>query len=287
MYKEKLTLNNGVEIPQLGLGTWFIDDDKAADAVKAAVKLGYRHIDTAQAYGNERGVGEGIRTCSVPREELFVVSKVAAEHKTYEKAKAGIDETLKKMGLDYLDMMIIHSPQPWVEVNQSENRYKEGNRQAWKALEEAYNEGKLKAIGVSNFQIEDLENIMETAKVKPMVNQVLCHISNTPLELIEFCQKSNIAIEAYSPIAHGEILNQPEIKAIADKYGVTVPQLCIRYTLQLGAISLPKTANPEHMESNAEVDFTISAEDMETLKSFKKIESYGAASGFPVYGGKM
>lgn len=111
------------------------------------------------------------------------------------------------MELDYLDMMIIHSPQPWVEVNQSENRYVEGNRQAWRALEEAYNEGKLKAIGVSNFQIEDLESLMETAKVKPMVNQVLCHISNTPLELIEFCQKSNIAIEAYSPIAHGEILN--------------------------------------------------------------------------------
>lgn len=191
------------------------------------------------------------------------------------------------MGLDYLDMMIIHSPQPWVEVNQSENRYKEGNCQAWKALEDAYNEGKLKAIGVSNFQIEDLESLMETSKVKSMVNQVLCHISNTPLELIEFCQKSNIAVEAYSPIAHGEILNQPEIKAIADKYGVTVPQLCIRYTLQLGAISLPKTANLEHMESNAEVDFTISAEDMETLKNFKKIESYGASSGFPVYGGKM
>ena len=172
-------------------------------------------------------------------------------------------------------------------MNQSENRYKEGNRQAWKELEDAYNEGKLKAIGVSNFQIEDLESLMETSKVKPMVNQVLCHISNTPLELIEFCQNSNIAVEAYSPIAHGEILNQPEIKAIADKYGVTVPQLCIRYTLQLGAISLPKTANLEHMESNAEVDFTISAGDMETLKNFKKIESYGASSGFPVYGGKM
>lgn len=281
------TLNNGVEIPKLGLGTWFIDDADVADAVRAAVAAGYRHIDTAQAYGNERGVGEGVRTCGVPREELFVVSKVAAEHKTYEEVKAGIDQTLKKMGLDYLDIMIIHSPQPWVEVNQSENRYKEGNRQAWKALEDAYNEGKLKAIGVSNFQIEDLESLMETSKVKPMVNQVLCHISNTPLELIEFCQKSNIAVEAYSPIAHGEILNQPEIKAIADKYGVTVPQLCIRYTLQLGAISLPKTANLEHMESNAEVDFTISAEDMETLKNFKKIESYGASSGFPVYGGKM
>ena len=287
MYNEKITLNNGVKIPQLGLGTWFIDDDKAADAVKTAVELGYRHIDTAQAYGNERGVGEGIRTCGVPRKELFVVSKVAAEHKTYEEAKAGIDETLKKMGLDYLDMMIIHSPQPWVEVNQSENRYVEGNRAAWRALEEAYSEGKLKAIGVSNFQIGDLESLMETAEIKPMVNQVLCHISNTPLELIDFCQKNDIAIEAYSPIAHGEILSQPEIKAIADKYGVSVPQLCIRYTLQLGAISLPKTADPEHMKTNAEVDFEISTEDMEVLKNFKEIENYGAASSFPVYGGKM
>lgn len=212
---------------------------------------------------------------------------MAAEHKTYEEAKAGIDETLKKMGLDYLDMMIIHSPQPWVEVNQSDNRYKEGNRQAWRALEEAYNEGKLKAIGVSNFQIEDIESLMETAKVKPMVNQILCHISNTPLELIDYCQKNDIAVEAYSPIAHGEILSQPEIKAIADKYGVSVPQLCIRYTLQLGTISLPKTENLEHMKSNAEVDFTISEEDMEVLKNFKKIENYGESSGFPVYGGKM
>ena len=287
MYNNLLKLNNGIKIPQLGLGTWFIDDSKVAEAVREAVKIGYRHIDTAQAYGNERGVGEGIRTCGVPREELFVVSKVAAEHKTYEEAKAGIDETLQKMGLDYLDMMIIHSPQPWVEVNQSKNRYIEGNRQAWRALEEAYNEGKLKAIGVSNFQIEDLESIMETARVKPMVNQILCHISNTPEELIEFCQKSNIVVEAYSPIAHGEILNQPQIKQMADKYGVSVAQLCIRYTLQLGAVSLPKTGNPEHMKSNAQVDFEISSEDMEALKKFEKIESYGASSGFPVYGGKL
>ena len=218
---------------------------------------------------------------------MFVVSKGAAEHKTYEEAKAGIDETLEKMELDYLDMMIIHSPQPWVEVNQSEDRYVEGNRAAWRALEDAYKAGKLKVIGISNFQIGDIESLLQTAEIKPMVNQILLHISNTPLELMEYCQKNGIAVEAYSPIAHGEILNQPEIKAMAEKYGVTVPQLCIRYTLQLGAISLPKTANPEHMKTNAEVDFEISAQDMEVLKNFKKIESYGASSGFPVYGGKM
>ena len=263
MYQNTLTLNNGVKIQQLGLGTWFIPDDQAAEAVKAAVALGYRHIDTAQAYGNERGVGEGVRTCGVPREELA------------------------KMGLDYLDMMIIHSPQPWVEVNQSENRYVEGNRAAWRALEDAYKAGKLKAIGISNFQVGDIESLLETAEIKPMVNQILCHISNTPLELVEYCQKNGIAVEAYSPIAHGEILHQPEIQAMAEKYGVSVPQLCIRYTLQLGTISLPKTGNPEHMKTNAEVDFEISAEDMEVLKNIKHIESYGANSGFPVYGGKL
>ena len=284
---ENLNLSNGVKIPKLGLGTWFVDDDKAADAVCAAVKCGYRLIDTAQAYGNERGVGEGVKKCGIPREELFVASKVAAEHKTYESAAKSIDETLEKMGLDYLDQMIIHSPQPWVEVNQSENRYVEENRAAWKALEDAYKAGKIKEIGVSNFQKGDIKSILETAEIKPMVNQVLLHISNTPIELVEYCQKNGIVIEAYSPIAHGEILNQPEIKAVADKYGVSVPQLCIRYAIQLGTIALPKTGNPEHMKSNAEVDFEISEQDMEVLKNFKKIESYGESSGFPVYGGKL
>jgi len=287
MFDNNIVLNNGGKIPQLGLGTWFIDDSVVAAAVKEAVKIGYRHIDTAQAYGNERGVGEGIRTCGVPREELFVVSKVAAEHKTYEEAMAGINHTLEIMGLDYLDMMIIHSPQPWVKVNQSEDRYVEGNRAAWKALEDAYEAGKLKAIGVSNFQVGDIENLIKTAKIKPMVNQILLHISNTPTELVDYCQKNNIAVEAYSPIAHGEILGQPEILKIADKYGVSVPQLCIRYTLQLGTISLPKTGNPDHMKVNADVNFVIREEDMDILKNFKKIDSYGKSSIFPVYGGKM
>ena len=282
MYTNTLTLANGVEIPQLGLGTWLVDDGDVADAVKAAVKLGYRHIDTAQAYGNERGVGEEIRTCGIQRDKLFVVSKVAAEHKTYEEAKKGIDETLSKMGLDYLDMMIIHSPQPWVDVNQSEDRYVEGNRAAWRALEEACKAGKLRVIGVSNFQIEDLKSLMEVCEIKPMVNQILLHISNTPLELVEYCQKNGIAVEAYSPIGHGEILHEPEIEAMAVKYNVSVPQLCIRYTLQLGTISLPKTANPAHMESNAQVDFEISAEDMELTVWFELfVEVYGIFEDFP------
>ena len=287
MFKKTVTLANGVIVPQLALGTWLIDDDKAAEAVRAAVSMGYRHVDTAQAYANERGVGEGIRTCGIPRDQLFVTSKVAAEHKTYEAAAASIDETLRQMGLEYLDMMIIHSPQPWVEVNQSENRYIEGNRAAWRALEDAYRAGKLRAIGVSNFLEGDIDSLWETAEIKPMVNQVLCHISNTPLTLIEYCQSRGIVMEAYSPVAHGEAMKSPAIRAMAEKYGVSIPQLCIRYDLQLGMITLPKTANPAHMRSNGEVEFTISAEDMETLKQIEHIRDYGDSSFFPVFGGKL
>ena len=228
IYNESFTMENGVVIPKLALGTWFIDDDKAAEAVRNAIEIGYRHIDTAQAYGNERGVGEGVRTCGIAREEIFVTSKVAAEHKDYKTASAGIDETLRKMGLDYLDMMIIHSPQPWREVNQSDNRYVEGNREAWRALTDAYKAGKLRAIGISNFLQGDIESLCEVAEVKPMVNQILAHISNTPLDLIEYCQKNGILVEAYSPVAHGEALKNPAIKAMADKYGVSIPQLCIK-----------------------------------------------------------
>ena len=287
IFKETLTLANGVVIPQLALGTWFIDDDKAAEAVRNAVEIGYRHIDTAQAYGNERGVGEGVRTCGIVREEIFVTSKVAAEHKDYKTAAAGIDETLRKMGFDYLDMMIIHSPQPWKEVNQSDNRYIEGNREAWRALEDAYKAGKLRAIGVSNFLQGDIESLCETAEIKPMVNQILAHISNTPLELINYCQQNEIFVEAYSPVAHGEAMKNPAIKAMADKYGVSVPQLCIKYDIQIGMIVLPKTANPDHMRSNAELDFVISDEDMELLKNIEHIKDYGESSFFPVFGGKF
>lgn len=247
-------LNNGIKIPVLGLGTWFIDDDKADDAVISAVKNGYRHIDTAQAYGNERGVGAGVKACGIPREELFVTSKVAAEAKTYDAAAESIDETLNKMGLDYIDLMLIHSPQPWTEWRDGK-RYFEENIRVWKALEDAYTAGKIKAIGVSNFLIDDLENLLSHCEIKPMVNQLLIHIGNTPTELIEYCKKRNIVVEAYSPIAHGEALKNETIVAMSQKYGVSVPQLCIKYVLNLGAVALPKTANAEHMQNNADLDF--------------------------------
>ncbi len=283
---EEMILANGVEIPKLGLGTWFIAKDDAAEAVRQAAGLGYRLFDTAQAYGNEEGVGEGVRNCGIPREKLFVGSKIAAEHKSYDAAMKSLEETLQKMGLDYLDLMIIHSPQPWSEVNQSENRYFAENREVWRALEAAYRAGKVRAIGVSNFLQEDLESLLETAEIKPMVNQVLCHISNTPVDLIEYCQGEEIAVEAYSPVAHGEALKNPEIGKMAEKYGVSVPQLCIRYDIQLGLIPLPKTADPEHMKNNADVDFVIEEEDMKRLLEMEKIRDYGEFSRFPVFGGK-
>lgn len=283
MINEHYALSNGVDIPKLGLGTWFIDDDRAAEAVRSAIEIGYRNIDTAQAYGNERGVGEGVRTSGVSRGDLFVSTKLAAEIKNHDQAAAAIDESLAKLGLDYIDLMLIHAPQPWSDFRGGD--YADGNRQAWQALENAHKAGKLRAIGVSNFLEPDLDNILQHGTVAPHVNQILVHAGNTPTELIAYCGRKNILVEAYSPIAHGEILSNDRVAAIADKYGATVPQLCIRYTLQLGAVSLPKTANPEHMHSNAQLDFEISAEDVDALRNLDE-RDYGKSGAFPVYSGK-
>ena len=283
--KENYKLNNGIEIPKLGLGTWLIEDKDAVQAVKDAVNIGYRHIDTAQAYQNENGVGEGIRSCGLKREDIFVTTKLAAEIKDYKNAIAAIEQSLKTIGLDYIDMMIIHSPKPWMKFH-GDDHFFEGNREAWRALEDTYKVGKFKAIGLSNFEKEDVDNILGSCSVKPMVNQVLAHISNTPKELIQYCEDNDILVEAYSPIGHGELMKNKELIRIAGKYGVLVPQLSIRYTLQLGLVSLPKTANPEHMKNNADVDFVISEEDMTFLNNMGQMEDYGEASMFPVYGKK-
>ena len=180
--------------------------------------------------------------------------------------------------------MLIHSPQPWAEWR-DDKRYFEENIQVWKALEDAYMAGKIKAIGVSNFLIDDLENLLSHCEIKPMVNQLLIHIGNTPAELIAYCKEQNIVVEAYSPIAHGEALKNEIIVAMAQKYGVSVPQLCIKYVLNLGTVALPKTSNTEHMQNNANLDFEISNEDMEVLKALN-FKDYGEYSYFPVFSGK-
>jgi diketogulonate reductase-like aldo/keto reductase len=283
--EEKFTLYNGVTIPKLGLGTWFISNENVVQAVKDAATIGYRHIDTAQAYQNESGVGEGIRTCGIIREDIFVTTKLAAEVKSYKEAVASINASLKALGLEYIDMMIIHSPKPWSKFKEAD-AYFEGNREAWRALEEAYKTGKLRSIGLSNFEKEDINNILTSCSVKPMVNQILAHISNTPKELIQYNQDKDILVEAYSPFGHGELFKNLEVAAIAEKYKVSVSQLAIRYCLQLDLLPLPKTANAAHMKTNAEVDFVVNDVDIEFLKNMQPIENYGEHSKFPVYGKK-
>lgn len=280
---EYFTLSNGVRLPKLSLGTWLMSPDEAEKAVKDAISLGYRGVDTAEAYENEAGIGRAIKD----RDSIFITTKLKAEYKSYKDAQAAIDKSLIDLDLNYIDLMLIHSPQPWAEVNQSDNRYKEGNLEAWRALEDGIRAGKIRAIGVSNFLQEDLDNIIANSSIKPMVNQILAHISNTPFELIEYSKSKEMIVEAYSPIAHGMALRNETIKEMASKYAVSPSQLCLRYCLELGLAILPKTSNMEHMKSNIELDFTISKEDMEKLKNIERIKDYGDACFFPVYGGKL
>ena len=274
-------LSNGNKIPALAFGTWLIKNKDASRCVKLALEAGYKHIDTAQAYGNEEGVGIGIKESGIDRKDIYVTTKVKAEHKNYKAAKKSIDESLKKLDLEYIDLILIHCPQPWILYG-SKRRYFKENIQVWKALEEAYKEGKVKAIGVSNFAIDDLENIMNNCEIKPMVNQILCHIGSTPMDIIKFCQENDIVVEAYSPIAHGAALKDKNIASMAGKYNVSIAQLCIKYTLQLDTISIPKASSKEHIEDNAKLDFEISEEDMVELIKLNEID-YGKDSFWPVF----
>ena len=277
-------LINGRKVPTLAYGTWLIPNKDAASCVKMAIDAGYRHIDTAQAYENEEGVGEGIRQSGIKREDIYITTKVKGEHKTYKKAKESIDKSLKALGVDYIDLILIHCPQPWI-LFRSKRRFFKENIQVWKALEDAYKEGKVKAIGVSNFLNDDLENIFNNCEIKPMVNQILCHIGNTPMDVIKYCQENNVVVESYSPIAHGAALKNEAIIKIAEKYKVSVAQLCIKYTLQLDTISIPKASSKAHIEDNAKLDFEISKEDMIELIKLNEVD-YGKDSFWPVFGKK-
>lgn len=280
--QETFTLANGVEIPKLGLGTWLISAGDAQQAVKAALDMGYRHIDTAQDYGNEAEVGAAVRASGLAREQIFVTTKLKAAYKTYQEAVDAIEGSLQETGLEYIDLMLIHSPQPW-NVFGGSDRFFTGNQEAWHAMEEAYKAGKIRAIGLSNFTRPDIDNILQNCSVKPMVHQVLAHITNVPTELIEYSEAAGMLVEAYSPVGHGELFKNAAVKDMAAKYGVSVPQLGIRYNLQLGLLPLPKTANPAHMQNNADLDFVISDDDMQALNQLQKIADYGDASVFPVY----
>ena len=270
---EYVTLYNGVNMPQLGYGVYQVTQEECERCVLDALDVGYRSLDTAQSYFNEEQVGNAIAKSGVSREEIFLTTKVWIEHYGYEQTTKSVLESMEKLQTSYLDLILLH--QPFADYYG-----------AYRALEELYKEGKVRAIGVSNFLTDDLQNILDCCTIKPMVNQMLTHISNTPLELISFCKENDILPEAYSPIAHGEALKNKEIAKMAKKYGVSPAQICIRYVLQLNMVALPKTADPEHMKKNADVEFEISDEDMNLLKSAQKIESYGEYSVFPVFSGK-
>ena len=261
---KKLKFTNGIEIPLIGLGVWQMSNDEAEKSVAYALKNGYIHIDTARTYKNEEGVGRGIKASGVNREDFFLTTKISARSKTYDETKQDIEDSLKALQIDYLDLVIIHAPRPWGKTKE-DGRWFEENKEVWRALEEAYNAGMLKAIGVSNFEIDDLENLIETAKVKPMINQIKYHIGSRDEGLVQFCQENDMVVEAYSPIGTGKLLDNPAVKKIAEKYGKSTAQISIRYALQKGLVVLPKSVHEEYILENAEIGFEISTPDMDFL----------------------
>lgn len=266
---ERYKLNNGQRIPKVALGTWQVSDEEAEAVVESSIAAGYRHIDTAIAYENEAGVGRGIRAAlasqGLHRESIFVTSKIPAEVKTHAGTVACIQESMERLDCFHVDMMLIHAPKPWAEMGKPGNNYYVENLEVWKALEDAYAAGKFRAIGVSNFDVDDLKNIMDECTVMPAVNQVRVHIGHVPYEIIEFCEQNGILVEAYSPNAHGNLANIPVICQMAAKYDVSVPQLASRFILQLGLLPLPKSTHGERILQNADLDFEIMPADMAEL----------------------
>lgn len=276
--KKEYLLSNGVAIPSLGLGTWKICDQKVvASVVKEAIDVGYKHIDTAAVYNNEEGVGEGIRKASVSRENLFVTSKVWNDDQGYDNTIKAFNRSLEKLGLKYLDLYLIHWPVP----NKYRDQYEKYNYETWKAMEYLYEEGKVRAIGVSNFQVHHLKELLgKNIKVKPMVNQIEVHPLYFEYDTVNFCIDEGIYVEGYSPLMRGNNLNRHEFLILAEKYNKTPAQICLRWSLQKKIIPLPKTTKRDRLISNLNVyDFELSSEDMKTID---EIASLGSKIGsFP------
>lgn len=260
------TLNDGVKIPTVGFGTWQIPDgDVAYDAVSFALDAGYRHIDTAYVYGNEKSVGRAIRDFGLPRGEVFVTSKLPAEVKTAGDVRRYADETLSNLGLDHLDLYLIHAPWPWGEAG--ERHWDSENTAVWQEMIRAQQDGLSRSIGVSNFDAHDLQNLLDTTSVVPAVDQIKYYIGFTEPIIRQAAKAAGILIEAYSPLATGGILNQPDLIAMAKRYNASVPQLAIRFCLQNGVLPLPKATSQAHVVANTKLDFTISDADMAKLNA--------------------
>ena len=257
-------LNNGVEIPCVGFGTWQTPDgETAVNSVKAALAAGYRHIDTAAVYGNEVSVGKAIKESGVAREEIFVTSKVWNACRGYETTLAAFEETLKKLELDYLDLYLIHWPANALQFD----NWDEINLETWRAMTELYRAGKIRAIGVSNFLPHHLESIVKT-DVVPAINQIEFHPGQMQKKTVEYCKAHGILVEAWSPLGTGRMLNNEQLAEIASHYGMSVAQLCIRWCLQNGTLPLPKSVTPSRIEQNTQVfEFSISDEDMAAINA--------------------
>ncbi|MCA1202134.1 aldo/keto reductase [Priestia flexa] len=258
-------LANGVEMPWFGLGVFKVEDgQQVIDSVKWAINAGYKSIDTAKIYENEEGVGQAIKEAGVPREDLFITTKVWNADQGYESTLEAFETSLNKLGLDYLDLYLIHWP--------VEGKYKD----TWRALEKLYKDGKVKAIGVSNFQIHHLEDLMKDAEIKPMVNQVELHPLLTQVELRDFCKKNDIQIEAWSPLAQGELLDNAVLKEIADKHGKSTAQVILRWDLQSEIVTIPKSIKEHRIVENASIfDFELSQEDMAKINELNKNHRVG------------
>ncbi|PPF13178.1 MULTISPECIES: aldo/keto reductase [unclassified Rathayibacter] len=268
---DTFTLSNGVAIPKIGFGTWQIPDGpEAYDATTAALEAGYRHIDTARAYGNEASVARALRDSGVPRDEVFITTKLPAEVKDYEGAKASFETTMAALELDHVDLYLIHAPWPWQDMGSD---HREGNIAAWKAMEEILEAGRSRAIGVSNFQVADLESLIAATDVVPHANQIRWFVGNTQDETTAYCKEHGILVEGYSPLATGGLLDNSDIGEIAAKYDKSVAQLCIRYLLEKDVLPLPKSTTPSRIVENADVDFEISSEDLAHLDSLVDTES--------------
>lgn len=258
----KIVLSNGVEIPEIGFGTWKAPTGEVTiEAVKTAIECGYTHIDCASIYGNEKEVGIAIKESKVARETLFITGKLWNDIRGYQETIDAFNKTLEDLQLDYLDLYLIHWPRP----KKYHDNYIEKNRESWKAMEYLYKQGKIKAIGVSNFKIHHLEEIMENCEIKPMVNQIEFHPSCLEKEIREFCKKENIVITGYSPLANGKVFECKELVEFAEKYDVSIAQLCVKYALQHNVIPLVKSVTKERIKANLNINFTLTPEDMEKI----------------------